>query len=82
MCGVDAVCGRKEGMRMNELYDQSRESKLPCCTGFSVHPSPQPAAIFCLMQTVSVEMLSLPVLLQAVAWRRGGDVGPGWSREN
>lgn len=50
--------------------------------GSSIHPSHQPTGIFSLVQTVSVEMLSLPVVLPAVAVRRGGGLGPEGSQAN
>lgn len=48
----------------------------------SVYTLPLSLPASCLMQAVAFEMLSLPALLQAVAGRRGGGLGPGWSWEN
>lgn len=80
--GLTWRVGEKEEREgTNDTIRAERQSCLSC-PGFGVHPSHRPTGTVCPVQTASVEMLSLPVLLPAAAVRRGGGLGPGWSQAN
>lgn len=80
--GLTWHVGEKEEREGTNDTIRAESQSCLSCPGFSVHPSYRPAGTVSPVQTASVEMLSLPVLLLAVAVRRGGGLGPEWSQAN